>query len=268
MKMEKQHIFRAIVSLSVVALPFSMLNAQQDTVKTIHESTKTEHDEVIKETKVQEPKVNGRSDTKEPERILHRGEVGFRFMPTFTALSFNTYDDNTVQGDITVTYGYGVMFGFNFSRNIGLQAEVNYSAISQKYKEYNLEREVHIDYLDVPILLSLNTDKTRWVNLNVVAGPQFGINVGSSITAEDVGNSTNTLHAVVAVKQGDIGLAYGAGLEFALTRSHLLRFDLGYRGMYGFVDMNSNSPEPNTYNVLVKASRKSNAGYAGLTFTF
>ncbi len=262
--MEKQLIFRGIVSIGIAALPFGILNAQQDTVKSVHETTKTDRDEIVKSTTA-EQKTEVKEDSEYP---LHRGELGLRFMPTFISLGFNTYNGNTVQGDVTLTYGYGVMVGFNFSPHIGLQAEVNYNAISQKYKEYDLDREVHLDYLDIPILLSLNTDKTKWVNLNFVVGPQFGINVGSSINAQDMSNGTSTLHAVLAVKQGDVGAAYGVGLEFALTRSHLLRFDIGYRGVYGLVDIDSNSPEPNTYNVLVKASRKSNAAYAGLTLTF
>jgi hypothetical protein len=247
--------------------------AQQDSVKTVHETTKTEHTEVRTSTTSTSPALPaaGANKTADPDAdTFHRGEFGLRFMPTFSSLALNTYNGDVVQGEVTLSYGYGVMMGFNFNKHVGLQAEVNYNEISQKYKDQNLEREIHISYLNIPVMVSLNTDKSKWVNLNLVAGPQFGINVGSSMKTNSGNNNTDTLHAVLAVKHGDIGLAYGAGLEFALNASHTLRFDLGFRGVYGLVDMDANqsSSSQNTYNVLIRASRKSYAGYAGLTFLF
>jgi hypothetical protein len=121
--------------------------------------------------------------------------------------------------------------------------------------------------VNIPVMLSFNTDKTLPVNLNFVVGPQFGINVGSSIQSSGNANA-DTLRAVVAVKQGDVGAAYGAGLEFALNKAHTLRLDLGFRGFYGFVDMRADQTSPDSYNILVRASRKTYAGYLGLTFCF
>jgi hypothetical protein len=172
-----------------------------------------------------------------------------------------------VQGEAVANYGYGAMLGLNFSRHVGIMAEVDYLDISQKYKDQELEKQVHINYLNIPVMLSLNTDKSKLVNLNVVVGPQFGVNVGSSVNSSSNSNTTTT-QATLAVKQGDIGIAYGAGFEFALTRSHALRIDLGFRGMYGLVDISGDNTGPNTYNVLVHASRKSYGGYIGLAFAF
>jgi hypothetical protein len=49
-----------------------------------------------------------------------------------------------------------------------------------------------------------------------------------------------------------------------------VRADLGFRGFYGFVDMaaNQSNSNPDTYNVLLRASRKTYGGYLGLTFCF
>jgi hypothetical protein len=154
------------------------------------------------------------------------------------------------------------------SKHIGLQLECNYNTISQTYKDQNLERQVHINYIDVPLLLSLSTDKSKCVNFNVVVGPQFGINAGSSITSNGTSASSDTVHALLAVKQGDVGVAYGAGLDFCLNKARTIRLDIGFRGVYGLVNIDSENIAPDTYNVLVKASRKSYAGYAGLTFLF
>jgi opacity protein-like surface antigen len=268
--MKKTNILRAALAMSTGLFLSGILHAQHDTVRAVHETTttQTQHD-VVRTTEVNTPAPARAGQNPEPGGELHHGEFGVRFLPTFTSLAFNTYNKDVVQGEVTLTYGYGVMLGLNFSKHVGIEVDGNYSYISQKYKDQNLNREVHISYIDVPVMLSLNTDKSKWVNLNVVVGPQFGINIGSSVKTTN-GSNQDTVHAVLAVKQGDVGLAYGAGLEFALTPSHSLRFDIGFRGMYGLVniDGNSSSSDPNTYNVLVSASRKSYAGYAGLSFTF
>jgi opacity protein-like surface antigen len=267
----KKNITSVIVALS--ALLFSSVNAQTDTVR-IKETTKETtiiHDTVQQPQPVviQNPTPVQNEEPEEKRPDLRRGEFGIRYMPTFSSLALRTYNGDVIDGELTMSHGYGVMFGLNFSKNIGIQAEVNYNETSQKYKDRGLERQVSVSYLNIPVLLSLNTDKTMPVNLNIVAGPQFGLNVGSSI--KTTGTATgDTLKAVVGVKEGDVGFAYGAGLEFALNRAHTLRLDLGFRGFYGFVDMSASntSNNPDTYNILVKASRKTYAGYLGLTWCF
>lgn len=233
----------------------------RDTVK----DTKYVHDTIVKNNAVQ-----NNNEDKKPERPpLRRGEFGIRYMPTFSSMSLRTSNGEVIQGDFTMSHGYGVMLGVNFSKNVGLQAEVNYLDVTQKYKDRNLERQVDVAYLNVPVLLSLNTDKSRIVNLNFVAGPQFGFNVGSSIKTNGNGE-TETVNAVVGASGTDIGLAYGTGLEIALNKAHTFRLDLGYRGFYGIVDgrADQTSSNPDTYNVLVRASRRSHAAYLGLTACF
>jgi hypothetical protein len=198
---------------------------------------------------------------------LKVGEFGLLYLPTFTKLDLNTYNGEVVEGTATLSHGYGAMLGLNMSKNVGLRLEGNYIGIMQKYKDRDLEREVHINYLNFPLMLTLSTDKTKPVNFNVMLGPQFGLNVGSKITGDD-GGDEDTLHAVIAVKEGDVGVAYGAGFEIALIPDHSVRLDFGFRGMYGLVDMRGDKIDPNTYNVVVKGSRKSYGGYLGVTFGF
>jgi hypothetical protein len=255
------------VILAAAAALFSVtVSAQEDTVRVVKETnvvrdtvrqTQVVHDTVVKENR-------------RPERPpLRRGEFGVRYMPTFSSLAFRSANGQIIQGDVTMSNGFGVMAAINLSRHVGIQAEASYLDINQKYKDQNLNRQVEVSYLNIPIMLSLNTDKTRMVNWNFVAGPQFGINLGSSVQTTGDEN-TGTLRATVAAKGTDIGVAYGTGLEFALSRNHNLRFDLGYRGYYGLVDASANqtSTSPDTYNVLVRASRFSHAAYLGLTLCF
>ena len=267
-KMKRKILMNNIIAACTMLYFGSTLKAQdtlrvKDSVNV--KETRIVHDTVQKPAPVIHDTIREAPPKKDHE--LYHGEFGLRFLPTVTSLTLNNANGGTVQGDATVSYGYGIMLGLNFSKNVGIQAELNYENISQKYKDQNLDREVKINYINIPLLLSLNTNKTSCINLNVVLGPQFGINVGSSVTGSTT-NNTSDLHAVIAVKQGDVGFAYGAGLDIALNSARSLHLNLGFRGVYGLVNIDGTPKDDNTYNVLIHASRKSYAGYLGLTFSF
>ena len=199
---------------------------------------------------------------------FHVLELGARFMPTVSSLNIKTSTGNTVQGDATIGYGYGGILGVNFSQNIGVQAEVIYNSISQKYREQNSEQKIILKYFNVPLLLSLNTSRARMANLNFVIGPQIGLNAGSDLqTSGGNGNGSDSIHAVLAVKKNDLGVAYGAGLGIALNSTRSLRLDIGFRGVYGFIDIsdNSNTRMTKSYYVLDRTKMETYAGYIGIT---
>ncbi len=211
-------------------------------------------------------KTNSTNESTVERPSLKRGEIGVRYMPTFSALDLVTSDGGVVKGSATMSNGFGIMLGLNITKNIGILSELSYYESTQVYKNNNVNREVKVSYINIPVLFSLSTDKTRWVNLNVVAGPQFGINAGANI--KNNGTSSDTIQAVVLVKKQDIGFAYGAGVELSLNKEHTLRLDVGYRGFYGLVDMNSTGNSINTYNVIAKGSRKTYGAYIGFAFMF
>lgn len=200
---------------------------------------------------------------------FHIVEFGFRFMPTFSSFDMKTSSGGTVKGEVTLGYGVGGLLAINFSNHVGIQAEVIYNSLSQKFVDQELEREINLRYVNIPLLVSLNTGKSKPVNLNAVFGPQIGFNVGSSITSSG-GTSSDTLTTVLAIKKSDIGFAYGAGLEFALNSTRSIRLDIGFRGVYGFVNVSNTSQttETNSYYILDRAKVNTNAGYIGITFLF
>ncbi len=107
-------------------------------------------------------------------------EFGVRFMPTFSQFDVQTSDGGTVAGTVTLGYGGGIFLGYTFNDFIGIQGEIIYSSINQKYKEFDVEQKINLKYVNIPLLLTLNTGKASPVNFGVVAGPQIGISVGSS----------------------------------------------------------------------------------------
>lgn len=204
-----------------------------------------------------------------PTPSLHRVEFGFRFMPTISAFKMKNDSGGTVKGEATLGYGIGAMAALNFTSHYGIQGEIIYNSLSQKYKDQNLEREIHVRYLNIPLLFSLNTGKTKPVNLNVVLGPQLGFNMGSKINKTGGGGS-DTVTYVLATKRSDLGVAYGAGLEFMLNETRTMRLDLGFRGVYGLVNVSKNEPPANNESVYIvnQAKVRTKSAYIGLSFLF
>jgi hypothetical protein len=200
---------------------------------------------------------------------VKKGEFGFRFMPTFSSFDMKSSDGGTVSGDVTLGFGIGALLGFGFSEHVGIQGEVIYSSVSQKINDKDVQHKVNLRYVNVPLLLTLNTGKSKVINLKVVGGPQIGFNVGSSITTTGAADVNNP-QPVLSVKKGDLGVAYGAGADIALTSSHTLLLSLGYRGVLGLIDISDQSTSVTTqsYYVLDRTHLKTNAVYAGLTLMF
>lgn len=208
--------------------------------------------------------------TQDPEPRFRNGIFGIRFMPTISKIEVQDSDGNTVKGEAVVSYGYGGLLGFNFNKHVGIQAEVLYNTLSQKYKDHNLDRQIDISYVNIPLLLSINTNRMNVVNLNLVVGPQLGINVGSSVTTSGTANGNANTEAVLAVKKNDFGVAYGAGLDFALNPARTIRLDIGARGVMGLLDISDRSAtmETDSFYILQKKQTQAYSGYIGFTLIF
>ena len=202
------------------------------------------------------------------ETNAQKAEFGLRLMPTFSSFEMKTSAGGTVRGEVTLGFGVGALLGFNFSDHVGVQGEAIYSSVSQKYKELDVERKVNLRYFNIPVLLSLNTGKTRMINLNIVGGPQIGISAGSDLLTS--GGDGTTPEAVLSVKKGDLGFAYGAGIDFAINPARTFRMGLGYRGVLGLFDISDNSGTIATdaYYVIDRTHVNTNAAYIGISFLF
>jgi opacity protein-like surface antigen len=195
-------------------------------------------------------------------------ELGIRYMPTFSNFYLKTSTGGKVAGNVNLGFGVGGVVGVSITKHVGIQGEIIYNSLSQKYTEVDVEREVNLKYVNIPILLSLNTGRSNLVNLNVVIGPQVGISAGSALLIKNGGSGTS--NAILSVNKGDLGFAYGAGLDFALRPSSNMRLTLGYRGVQGLFDISDDSKTLNTdsFYLLSKTHIHTNAGYIGLSFLF
>jgi opacity protein-like surface antigen len=208
--------------------------------------------------------ANAQDDTS-----IKRGEFGIRLMPTFTSFKLNSSSGGSVNTDVVVGFGAGALLGFNFSNHVGVQGELIYSSIIQKADSKNNGTKVNLRYVNVPLLLSLNTGKNKMINLNIVAGPQLGFNVGSSLSTSGSEN-VNDPQPVLSVKKSDFGFAYGAGVDFGLNSARSIRLSLGYRGVAGLLDVSDKNKNntSNSYYVLDRTHINTNAGYVGFSILF
>jgi opacity protein-like surface antigen len=205
------------------------------------------------------------------EPTFHGGEFGIRYMPTFSVFRLTNPSGGTVKGEFVMGHGFGAFIGAN-SKHVGVQLEAIYTSSGQRFEDNGRETEVNVNYLSVPLLLTLNTDKSKPVNFNIAFGPQVGFNAGASVTTSGTSNEVNgtVIEPVIAVKKSDFGFAYGAGLEFALNDPRTVRLNFGFRGVYGLIDIRDNSQTvtTNQYVVLDRTNTQAYAGYLGLSFMF
>jgi opacity protein-like surface antigen len=200
--------------------------------------------------------------------LHHSTEIGIRVMPTYTTVQLHT-SEGEISASNNLGYGAGAYMAVNFTDRLALQVEVIYNSFSQKYIERATEHKIKLQYVNIPVLLSINTGKSEIVNLNIAGGAQIGINVGSSISSSGYGEGV-VMMPVLAVKKNDIGFAYGAGLDFALNPMRTLRIGFGYRGVMGLADISetSESITSDSYYVLQHTRINSNSGYVGLSLLF
>ena len=193
---------------------------------------------------------------------------GARFMPTISDFDVRQSNGDLYKTSATLGYGFSGLAGLNLSNHFGLQGVVIYSALAQEYvDELNVKRNINLDYLNIPLLLVLNTNSSALVNLNLVVGPQIGILVKSDFEASG-SSEGDSLTAVFGAKSGDLGIAYGAGIDFNILPN--LSIDIGYRGVVGLLDISDQSQSLTTdqYYVLDRSNLMTYAAYAGVKLKF
>jgi len=194
--------------------------------------------------------------------------IGAVVQGTFTDLKVDG-SNGTVNTSYVVGYGGGGYIGYFFSSHTELRVEMLYSSLAQELTENDVKRQLNLSYLNFPLLFALHTGYDKAVSFNITAGPQIGINLGSELEGSG-SDGIDTVQATVNVKPADIGIAYGAGLDFGFGAERLIHLNVGFRGVYGLVDISDESKNTTTdnYYILDRASLKTYSGYAGISVKF
>lgn len=153
--------------------------------------------------------------------------------------------------------GFGVTVGVNAGNHLGLQGEILYSKQGQKteYEWNNIDSSVtyYNHYVQVPLLAKISTSSAKPLSFNFVAGPQFGILLGTQVKPVVNGNSVKA-STKPKFKTADVGIAFGPGLEFG----KIIHLTFGFRFAFGLTDTGIDPTD------VTKNSTKS--VYAGITF--
>lgn len=196
--------------------------------------------------------------------------IGATFQPTLTSFDINDANGK-VEGKFVLGYGFGGSLGYLFSNNFETRLEVLYSSLAQNYNQG--DRKIKLSYLNFPLLAVLHTDYDAPISLNIAAGPQVGIKTGASIAGNtDMGNGSDTVQftGIFKAKPVNFGFAYGAGLDFALGLERAVHLNLGFRGVYGLIDISDKSQTQvtNQFYILDRSKVKTYSGYLGISYRF
>ena len=261
------------ITLVIVVCSLFMLttaSAQEDKNKVNTSTTTT----TTVETEVNQNQAKPAEEPQKPDSTSESSEwkgfhIGGVLQATFTDVKVDGAN-GAVNTSYVVGYGGGAFIGYFFTRNVEVRVEALYSSLAQELKgENDVKRKLELSYINFPLLLALHTGYDKPVSLNVTFGPQIGINTGSSLEG-DGSDGIDTVQASINVKPADLGIAYGAGLDFGIGPERLVHLNVGFRGVYGLVDISdqSNNTTTNNYYIIDRAHLKTYSGYAGISVKF
>jgi hypothetical protein len=195
--------------------------------------------------------------------------IGARYMPTFSELDFAA-NNGEVRAEGEINHGFGISFNYYFSNFFGTHLEINNTNFEYMFNDGERETRVNINYINIPLMASYNTNLGRRVNWNLTGGPYLGVNTGANLEVQDNGqNGTGTATGVIHVKPADIGVAYGTGLDFGFGQTQWLHLRVGYRGTAGLIELADSDAtvQQDQYNIVISKSRLvTNGAYIGIMF--
>jgi hypothetical protein len=207
-------------------------------------------------------------------------EIGIRFNPEFTGLMNKNDFDAGNELDYKSHFSYksgGVGAIYNFNNNIGLAVDLLFSREGQAFKghftgsspdpatyssvvstQVLLNNTVivgdyvalaELNYIKLPVMLSLSTDNSKPIFFNMLVGPQINFlqGVAQEVNHNDLDYPNTNIEPKDLYKSVTINgvLALGAGYNISpkLVLSARLRFD------YGFQDVENKNVMVSYYKV-------------------
>ena len=149
-----------------------------------------------------------------------------------------TYGAKELPYASTVRLSVGMNAGYNFTEHLGVAMEMYYSGQGQNYKDDvgnpPLERHISLSYLQVPLMFKYSAGEGN-SQFYVMAGPQFGFLLNSSITYN--GTEQLTSQSSGFFVGHDTGLRMCVGDDIRLTDEIYLSAGVNFN--LGFTDINA-----------------------------
>lgn len=166
--------------------------------------------------------------------------IGPSFGLNFTKVSFIP----KVQTQMMMSYNGGITLRWNTEKNLGLQAELNFSqqGWEEKFDDPKYQYSRTINYFELPFLTHIYFGSKRfkaYINL----GPKIGYAIGEKTVENLEGaspNKTNEQHDMPIDKKFDWGICGGPGIEI---RTGIGNFLLEGRYYYALGDIYNSRKE-------------------------
>jgi hypothetical protein len=134
----------------------------------------------------------------------------------------NLSGDDVIEGtNSKIGSCLGGFVTYSLNEMIALQPEVLYTMKGATWEEEvfgeTLEITWTLDYLEIPILAKVVIPTQGTVKPNLFIGPALGINLRGKAKAELAGETEEA--DIEDLKSTDLGLVFGAGLDFGLPHS-------------------------------------------------
>ena len=130
-------------------------------------------------------------------------------------------------------YNGGLVFRYIAERNVGMQAELNFSQRGWSESDGLYERQ--LNYIELPFMTHIYVGKKNRFFLNL--GPKIAYLISEKELKNNTVNSTATQHTTLIENPFDYGLCAGLGVLFNI-RGNILQLDT--RANFGLSDVFSN----------------------------
>ncbi|MBA3900233.1 MAG: outer membrane beta-barrel protein [Bacteroidetes bacterium] len=212
--------------------------------------------------------------TEKQEQIIDAANVagfhfGLRYQPFMSDIEFVGQSNRTVLPYERINQGWGATLNYYLSNWIAIHVEVINQHQRYEFRDSDILRNVKLNYVNIPMMVSANTNYGRSVNLNIAAGPYLGLNTKGQIATNGQAKGFET--PVLLVNPLDFGAAFGGGIDFAFGAHKWLHLNLGYRGTIGLTSITDNNIilDENQYSIIGKNTRnRTNGAYIGLMAKF
>ncbi len=156
--------------------------------------------------------------------------LGVNLGATESMIQFNP----TVRQGYLFGYNGGLVFRYIAEKNVGMQAELNFSQRGWTERSGKYSRK--LNYIELPFMTHIYIGKKNRVFLNI--GPKISYLLSEQVLVNDTINSTSTQHTTLIQNPFDYGLCGGLGFLFKIKGNI---FQLDTRFNYSLSDIFSNN---------------------------
>lgn len=171
---------------------------------------------------------------------------GFKVGVTMANLTGDFDEVFGVESKMKIGFAGGGFLTYNFSPTFAIQPEVLYCMKGAKADTDEGEK-IKLDYIVVPILIKYMIPTEGKIAPNLFAGPEVGFLMSAKAEDEDIKDDLKSI---------DFGIAFGAGVDFAMESGKIMldaRYTLGMMSLPDFDDGEGegDEDEPSVKNATI-----------------